>query len=207
MTDKSVEPAKGEAAANPAGTANETDDLDKLLAEFDSDAGTEQQNATQTTTTQAGDQTGLEAKVDKLLQAHQESEREREQTATRTAIDEAVGWMKDVAKEKEADLPEGADDLLEGALQTAAMKDQRIYNAFINRHKAPSAWKKIVIAKAQDVVKLFPKANQDSQREKVAAAVAQSRSGKSEDPKRSDEDWGRMSDAEFRREWRSMLGQ
>lgn len=207
MTDKSVEQGKGEAEANPAQTANETDDLDALLASFDDESG-EQQTATQTAqTTTAASQNGLEAKVDELLQAHQASQREKEQTATREAIDTAVGWMKDVAKEAEADLPEGADDILEGVLQTAAMKDPRIYNAFTNRHKAPSAWKKIVIAKAQDVVKLFPKANQDSQREKVAAAVAQSRSGQNKDQGPTAEELGQMSDREFEKHKRSLLGQ
>lgn len=207
MTDTSVEQTKGAEESNPAAAANETDELDALLAEFDQEAdGTEQTTQTQTTT-QSGSENELADQVRQLVDAEKARTQEKIETDARQGVDEAVGWVKDVLVEKELEVPEGAEDLIEGSLQTAARKDPRIAKAFMERHKRPSAWKKIVVAHAQGLTRYFPQANQDSQREKAAAAVAQSRSGKSSDQDfPSAEELGKMSDREFFKLAKGMTG-
>lgn len=204
MSDTSVDQAKEASEDKSAATDNEADELDTLLAEFENESGTETITE-QPNTTEGGDD--LASQVKELVQAQKARERQDAEADTRKGIDQAVGWVTEVLKEKELEVPEGAEDLIEGSLDTAARKDPRIAKAFMERHKRPSAWKKIVVAHAQGLTRYFPQANQDSQREQAAAAVAQSRSGKSKGQDfPSAKDLGRMSDREFFKLAKGMTG-
>ena len=205
MSDTSVEQAKEAPEGKSAETTNDGDDLDKLLAEFDSESGTE--TTTEQPEAKTEGQEDLASQVQELIRRDKAREREAAESDTRKGIDQAVGWVQEVLKEKELEVPEGAEDLIEGSLDTAARKDPRIAKAFMERHKRPSAWKKIVVAHAQGLTRYFPQAGRDSQREQAAAAVAQSRSGKSKDSNfPSAEELGSMSDRDFRRLYKQMSG-
>lgn len=199
MTIESVEQADEKAQANSEETANETDDLDAILNEFEAESGQEQTTETTQpdTESKAENPSALEKQVKELLQREQDKE-------TRSGIEESLGWAKEVFTEKECKIPEEIDDMFEGFLDIAARKDNRIAQAFLDRHKKPGAWKKVVVAHAQKFAKSLPKASEDSQREEIAAAVALSRGGKKKTG--GAEEWLKKSDREFDRDYRRMAG-
>lgn len=201
----SVDQTNPEAKTEGAVAGNETDELDALLDQFDQENSGQEQ--TQQTETQQADNSDIAAQVQKLVKAQEAQEAKAQAADTQQGIQEAVGWGMEVLKEKEISVPDGTEKLFEGFLDTAARDDRRIAQAFLNRHAKPAAWKKVVVAKAGDFSKFFQTSASTNQREKISAAVAQSRT---ETQKGSDfpsaEELGSMSDREFRKLWRGMTG-
>lgn len=206
MTDTSVDQAKGADESKPAVAANETDELDTLLAEFDQEnSGKEQQNTDQPQN--QPDSNDVASQVAKLVQAQEARDRKDAERDTQDGIQEAIGWGMEVLKEKEISVPDGTEKLFRGFLEAEAQADGRISQAFLNRSSRPSAWKKVVVAKAGEFSKFFQATGKDTQRETIGAAVAGSRSSETKGDGPTAKDYGAMTDQEFRREWRKALGQ
>ena len=199
MTTESVEQADEKAKANSEETANETDELDAILSEFETETSEEQTAKTTQpeTETEAKGTSVLEDQVKQLLEREAQKE-------TRSALDTAMGWAKEVFTETECEVPDEIDDMFVGYMDYLAQKDRRIAKAFMDRDKNPAVWKKLVVAHAQKYAKSLPKASQDSQREAIAGAVALSRGQKKETD--GAKKWLDKSDREFDRDYRRMAG-
>lgn len=203
MTDQSVEQTNDKAQeADSAAAANEVDEIDALLAEFDEGEGQEQAQQQNQETKDDGTLADEFRRFMQEQKADKDAAQRKEALEnTRKGIDDAVKTMSEVFKENEVEMPE---EWIEGLLHAEATKDKRFETAFLKRSQNPRAWQQILSKFAESSVKKAPSfAKSDDQREKIAGAVAQSRSKqKSEDTK----DWNSMSDAEFMREKRKLGG-
>lgn len=197
--ETSVEQTKEEVKTESAAAANEVYDVDALLAEFD------EANETQTQEQQQKVEGNLADEFRQFMQ-EQKADKEAQQRKealdnTRKGIEEAVKTVSEVFKENEVEMPA---EWVEGLLHAEATRDKRFENAFLKRSQSPRAWQQILHKFAEASAKKAPTfEKKDDQREKIAGAVAQSRSKqKTEDSK----DWNSMSDAEFMKEKRRLMG-
>lgn len=172
------------------------DDLDTALDEIESrqTRKTDDKPAPKTST----DDANLQARLDRL---EQEREEER-QKATRQDVETALNRTVDDFLENETIKQVYDQDEIRGLIEVEAQKDERLLNAFANRHSSPSDWNR---AKAGLLKKIETKAaskvsqNRSEQEAVTASAQGVSTSAPSQDSEvPAQGDLESMSDAELR---------
>ncbi len=162
-------------------TGAQTDDLDTLLNEIDSDFDKGTQVAPET-----DKDPELSAKVDYLLKQQEN-----------TAIAEAVSSVQGGLKELEVSAP---DEAIEGMLNQMAIKDPRFMKAFQERDQNPGQWNKVLGAATKSIGKKFGDMVDKSltdDRDSVANAIRGSSTTSEEDAPKN---YNSMSDSDFEAE-------
>lgn len=177
-----------------ATSARQDDDLDTLLAQFD----------------ESKPAPSASAKPEQVDAANDT------QVANQTVLDEAKfirseRFKKDMdttIKEVRGDLPEDFFDgqFIQAWIDSQAMKDPRLGNAWSDRHKDPQKFKQVVGALGKEFAKKYgklPDKNATEDREAVTAAV---RGASTRAPEGKAPDFSRMTDGEFAKEWEKVSG-
>ncbi len=156
----------------------QTDDLDVLLNEIDTDFKKDTEAAPE-----SKEDAELVNKVDHLLKKDEDA-----------AIADAVSSVQNGLRELDVSTP---DEAIEGMLNQMAGKDERFMKAFQNRDKSPEQWKRVLSAAEKSIAKKFgdqvDKPLTDD-REAVANAIKGSSTTSDEDAPKS---YKGMTDAEF----------
>ena len=126
--------AEATPAKEPAGTGQDSANLQDLLNEYESDAGTPAPEAAPAAT--APDPAALA----KLAQDVEEIRTARAAEETRRAVDGIVTSMREAHDE----LRDLDPKVVTALLHQAATEDRRIAAAFMDRHKAPDRWGQVV---------------------------------------------------------------
>lgn len=162
MTDQTVvEPGKEQkpSASEPSGAL---DELDALLKEGEKP-------------TEPTEPTDLRADLNDVVSYVRQQQAEGDAKAYQADISSAIKVLKDSVPEDQQSTYD--DEVLEGFLHAKANKDTRIRDAFLGRHKNPTAWETAQRQLAKDFSERFkqapdPQINED--REAVAAAARSS---------------------------------
>lgn len=189
MTDEQAgSKDKSDATQSEDANADQEDDLDTLLAQYD------EENVQEKPQTQK--QPASNEKLDMILNYIQNQQVRDQQTEINTDLQGAVKTMKEIIGTESID-----DEFLEVALRGYADKNPKFVKAFMDRKQNPTAWKAVVKTVATKMRKYVPK--EDDDREAVAAAVKSGSSAKA-DPEKdfpSEKEIRKMSDAEFNKIW------
>ena len=196
-----VEQTKDKSEDKSAAVAD--DDLDALLNEFDKENNV-QEPVQQQTEVQTDD---FKTQLQQFMQEQRDEklERQRQQLAedAQKGISEAIESVQEFFKEEDFEIP---TRLIRGLLHDEANEDPRFLRAFQNRRQSPGSWKTILKKKAQGWKEEIDLPKKNDQTERMVASVkAQSRGNQktgSDEP-----DYNSMTDAEFAKHKRGLLGQ
>lgn len=186
--DKDVAAASEDQSQTDTEDRSAQDDLDSILAEYDSEAQTQPSQDDKAEKKDASD----DGKLDKVLSSIEEWEKKEQARAYREAMDESINAIK--GEDLELD-----NELIEGWLNYKASQDSRISQAYVDRHNKPQVWNRTLKALRNELVNKSSKVDKDatSDSEAIASSMRSASSSKSEQKTISKEDLDKMSDKEF----------
>lgn len=170
-------------------TGTQEESLDSILSEWDMD-----EEATSKQPSKSEDKEPKDANDDEIRQWVREQRQREESRAFNETMDGAVKTMREaVADDIQHDL---SDRAWRGVIHDAAEHDPRVRQAFINRHKNPTGFKKVLRALAKEEAKSQVSKSETETRDNVNAAM---RAGRKQPPV-NDAD----ADAAYRRKVKGM---
>lgn len=176
--------------ATEATGAQESDDLDSILKEFDDAKPVPSEPAKPATAAPAADDTKVAS--DTILSEAQFIRNERFKKD-----------MNETIKEVRGDLPDSFfdNDFVQSWIDAQAAKDPRLGQAWAKRHDNPANFAKVKAALGKEFAKKYsklPDAQATEDREAVTAAV---RGASTRAPEGKVPDFSRMSNRELEKEW------
>lgn len=203
MTDEAVAGTADDQDTAPGAEATgtqEVESLDSILAEYDRDFE-EPHKPTQK-------DSGQDEPEDDDVRQFIKDLRERELSkAFEDTMTSAVKTMREAVKgDMEVEL---SDRAWRGIVHDAANSDPRVRQAFVNRHKNPSGFNKVLRALAKEEAKSFVSKSETDTRDQVNAAVRASQKRPPVNPAEADGEYRqkfmKMSQAERAAEKRRLL--
>jgi hypothetical protein len=189
MSDEAVaEKVNGQDTDSVSATnGTQEESLDSILSEWDMEEEATSKQPSKSKTEDAGD--------DDEIRQWVKEQREREASkAFNETMNGAVKTMREAVKDDiQHDL---SDRAWRGVIHDAAEHDPRVRQAFINRHKNPSAFNKVLRALAKEEAKSQVSKSETETRDNVSAAM---RAGRKQPPV-NDAD----ADADYRRKVKGM---
>lgn len=180
-TDESVEPNTSEEKSG-----DDVDDLDELLASFDSYQQAEPKEGSDSTQEVDNDDDESDGNeylkkddIEKYLAEQKQKADFQEQT--QKDLDAAVKVIK-------GDL-DVEDTIVEDILDGMARRDQRLRTAFIYRDKNPDAWNKILKAKSREIKNLFGSKVDEKATKEAEAVESAVRNAATKTPETKEVDW------------------
>lgn len=178
-----------DAQETPATEADDAQDLETILAEYQNDSG---QDSREESDDQETDSPNVAAELKELRARMERREREEIQAKVQEDIGKSVSRIKDSLKDNAITV---SDRIVRGVLNELAQEDPRILRAFNERYKNPQGWERVEAGIAKSLVSEF--GIDKSATESVNAVKSHVRGSQ---PTREDEPrWESMSDSEFER--------